>query len=175
MFLPNLQNRPVNGVTTNFPNILEEISYEIVEPVKQTSFRLVEWPIWERLTSIILVQSSTKIKLLDTLVRHYSLRINIYYVVSFSHVFVFTKVSLLSYRQLPLEVVAGVLHDCRVAVRLVATIRDVHVELAGPRHKAMAHVFRHGLVLIQFPEKHALVESVYLLDVAEYYVFLRTF
>lgn len=52
-------------------------------------------------------------------------------------------------RSSPFEIVAGVLDDGGVAVGLVAAVRHVHVELARPRHKAMAHVFGHRLVLIQ--------------------------
>lgn len=66
------------------------------------------------------------------------------------------------------------LHYGSVTVGLVAAVGDVHVELARPRHEAVAHVFWHRLVLVQLPEEHPLVETVNLLDVAEYHVLLRT-
>lgn len=75
--------------------------------------------------------------------------------------------------QLPVEVVSGVLHDRRVAVGLVATVRHVHIELARPRHEAMPDVLGHRLVFVQLAEEHALVEPVDLFNVAEYELFLK--
>lgn len=72
----------------------------------------------------------------------------------------------------PLEVVSGVLHDGRVAVGLVPAVGHVHVELPRPRHEAVPDVLRHRLVFVQFSQKHALVEPVYILNVAEYKLLL---
>ena len=66
-----------------------------------------------------------------------------------------------------LEEGAAVRHQQRGGVRLVGAVLDVGVEAGRPSHEAMAHVFRHRLVLFQLLQENVLVKAQNLLQVAE--------